>query len=82
MSTSQSPIRILDAHVPLEQPAEAQGPEGDVPDAVVDRLEADVLADADRGDVDPAVIPRSSSTAVPASVVSPMSPDRTPLVHG
>jgi hypothetical protein len=63
MSTSQSPIRILDAHVPLEQPAEAQGPEGDVPDAVVDRLEADVLAHADRGDVDPAVIPRSSSTA-------------------
>jgi hypothetical protein len=41
MSTSQSPIRILDAHVPLEQPAEAQGPEVDVPDAVVDLLEAD-----------------------------------------
>ena len=54
-------MSILDAHVPLEQPAEAQGPEVDGPDAVVDLLEADVRAHADRGDVDPAVIPANAA---------------------
>src|SRR5258705_999143 len=61
VSALQSAIRILDAHVPLEQPAEPQGPEVHIPDAVVDLLEADILAHAHRGDVDPAAIPPNAA---------------------
>jgi hypothetical protein len=39
--------------VPFEEPAEFEGSKGDIPDAIVDLLEADVFANADVGDVDP-----------------------------
>src|SRR6266849_5169825 len=57
MSTIESPIRVFNAHVPLVQTAELQRAKVDGPDAVVDFLETDVFADADRGHVDPSPIP-------------------------
>src|SRR5256886_10265708 len=57
MSTIELPVLVLNPHMALTQTAEAQRPKVDVPDPVVDLLEADVFADADRGDVDPAAVP-------------------------
>src|SRR6266702_4294341 len=57
MSTIELPVLVLNPHMALAQTAEAQRPKVDVPDPVVDLLEADVFADADRGDVDPAAVP-------------------------
>jgi hypothetical protein len=39
-------IGIVDAHVAFQQPTEFQRPAGDVPDAVIDCLKADLCADA------------------------------------
>jgi hypothetical protein len=57
----QSPIGIRDARMPFEQPPELRRPEGDVPDAVVDCLEADIFAGAGDRDVDPAPIPADAA---------------------
>src|SRR3989454_6723290 len=57
MSTIELPVLVLNPQMALAQTAEAQRPKVDVPDPVVDLLEADVFADADRGDVDPAAVP-------------------------
>src|SRR2546430_15376060 len=57
MSTIELPVLVLNPHMALTQTAEAQRPKVDVPDPVVDLLESDVFADADRGDVDPAAGP-------------------------
>src|SRR5437667_2780007 len=57
MSTIEPPVVILNPQVPLAQAAEAQWPKVHIPDPVVDLLEADVFADANRGDVDPATVP-------------------------
>src|SRR5436309_2558907 len=57
MSTIELPVVILNPHVPLVQAAEAQWPKVHIPDPVIDLLEADVFADANRGDVDPATVP-------------------------
>jgi hypothetical protein len=48
----QASISALDSHVAFKQAAEFERAEVDVPDAVIDFLEADVLADADGRDVD------------------------------
>src|SRR6266852_6809633 len=61
MSTIELPVLVLNAQVSLAQPAEPQRPKVDVPDPVVDLLEADVFADADRRDVDPAAVPANAA---------------------
>jgi hypothetical protein len=42
----ESPRGIFEAHVSFEQPAACAGSEGDIPDAIVDVLEAEVFAHA------------------------------------
>jgi hypothetical protein len=42
----ESTIGIFDAQVAFEQPAECERAEGDIPDAIVDVLEADIFANA------------------------------------
>jgi hypothetical protein len=59
-------ISILDAHVPLKETTEFERAEEDVPDAVVDFFEADILASTDDGDIDPTVVP--TDAAVSANV--------------
>jgi hypothetical protein len=61
MATIELPVLILNPHVPLAQAAEAHRPKVDVPDPVVDLLQADVFADADRGDVDPPAAPPNAA---------------------
>jgi hypothetical protein len=39
-----SPIDIFEAHVSFEQPAACERSKGDMPDAIVDVLEADIFA--------------------------------------
>ena len=56
-SSLQSPIRVFDAQVSLEQTAQLEGSEVNVPDSIVDLFEADVFANADGRDVHPAVVP-------------------------
>ena len=51
----ESTILVLDAHVSFVKSAELERAEEEVPDAVVDFFEADVLTGADDGDVDPMV---------------------------
>ena len=51
------PISIFDAHESCEQPAECERSEGDMPDAIVDVLEADIFANADACNVDPLRVP-------------------------
>jgi hypothetical protein len=65
----QSPIGIFEAHVAFERPAKWERAEGDMPDASVDVLEADIFAKASMGDVDPLRVPPHS----------PMGPDVAPL---
>jgi hypothetical protein len=38
----QSTVDIFDAHVSFEEPAACEGSAGDIPDAIVDVLEADI----------------------------------------
>jgi hypothetical protein len=42
----QSTVDIFDAHVSFEESAEFEGAEGDIPDAIVDFLEADIFPNA------------------------------------
>jgi hypothetical protein len=53
----QSTGDIFDAHVSFEEPAEFERAEVDIPDAIVDLLEADIFANAGVRDVDPLVVP-------------------------
>ncbi len=53
----QSTIGICDAHMAFEQPPECEGSTVDIPDAVVDFLEADIFPGTGDGDVDPATVP-------------------------
>src|SRR5438034_8873210 len=57
MSTIESPVLVLNPHVALAQTAEPQRPKVHVPDPVGDLLQADVLTDADRGDIHPPTVP-------------------------
>jgi hypothetical protein len=50
-------IRILDAHMAFEPSPELEGAEGDVPDPIIDVLEADIAPGASDGDVDPLAVP-------------------------
>src|SRR5881628_3863897 len=61
MSTIELPVLVLNPHMALAQTAEAQRPKVDVPDPVIDLLEADVFADANRGNVDPAAVPANAA---------------------
>src|SRR2546425_1309937 len=54
-------IGILNFRVALVQTAKLKWPEVHVPDAVVDFLKANVLADAHGGDVDPAALPTDAA---------------------
>ena len=45
--SSESTIGIFDAHVAFEEPAEFEGAEGDIPNAIVNFFEADLCSDAD-----------------------------------
>src|SRR6266446_10605167 len=57
MSAIESPVLVLNAHVPLAQTAEPQRPKVDVPDPVRNLLQAHVFTDADGGDVHPPAVP-------------------------
>src|SRR6266478_1474301 len=72
MSTIELPVLVLNPHMALAQTAEAQRPKVDVPDPVVDLLEADVFADADRGDVDPAAVPAHASIGADVPHLEPI----------
>jgi hypothetical protein len=45
MSTVELPVLVFNPHVSLTQTAEAQRPKVDVPESVIDLLQADVFAD-------------------------------------
>ena len=49
MTSLQSTISILDAHVPLKETTELERAEKDIPEAVVVFFEADVRASTDDG---------------------------------
>src|SRR5215510_164602 len=66
MSTIESPVLILDSHVPLAQAAEPQRPKVDVPESVVNFLQSYVFSDAHGGDVHPPTVP--SNTSIGADV--------------
>jgi hypothetical protein len=53
----QSTIGIFDAHMSFEQPTELEWAEIDMPDAIVDVLEADIFPGTGDGDVDPVAVP-------------------------
>lgn len=57
----QSSIGILDSHVPFKETAEPERSKIDVPDAVVDFFEPDVLVDAHTRDADPLTIPTDAA---------------------
>src|SRR2546425_8686182 len=57
MSAIESPVLVLNAHVPLAQTAEPQRPKVDVPDPVRNLLQAHIFTDADGGDVHPPAVP-------------------------
>lgn len=57
----QASISVLDFHVAFKQAAELERSEVDVPDAVIDFLQADVFADADGGNVDPLGVPADAA---------------------
>jgi len=51
---------VLDLHVSLDQAAELERSEVNVPDSVVDLLEPYVLADAHDRDIDPVAFPANA----------------------
>jgi hypothetical protein len=57
----QAPERILDLHVPFVEAAEFEWSKIDVPDSVVDLLEAQVLADTHDADVDASAVPADAA---------------------
>ena len=61
MSTCQTTTMILDSEDVFKQAAELDGTEVDVPDGVVDGLEADVLASAGCRDGDPGRVPSDAA---------------------
>ena len=67
--TVESTILVLDSHVSFMESAEFERAEEDVPDAVVDFFEADILSGADDGDVDPMGVPTNAAVGadVPAA---------------
>src|SRR3989442_2613880 len=56
-SAPQSAIRVFDPHMALEQAPELERPVVDIPDPIVDLLQAHVLTNADGRDVYPAAVP-------------------------
>ena len=54
-------VGVFDPHVSLVEPSQAQCAEVDVPDSVIDLLQADVLANAGNGDVDPLTVPADAA---------------------
>ena len=42
----QSTVDIFDAHVSFEEPAAFEGAAGDIPDSIVDLLDADICPNA------------------------------------
>src|SRR5207253_4387697 len=65
-SAPQSAIRVFDPHMALEQAPELERPVVDIPDPIVDLLQAHVLTNADGRDVYPAAVP--SDAAIRADV--------------
>src|SRR5438876_10908774 len=61
MSTIKPPVLVLNPQVALAQTAEPQRPKVDVPDPVIDLLQAHVFAHADGGDVHPSAVPPNAS---------------------
>src|SRR5215212_1572583 len=61
MSTCQTTTMILDSQQVFKQTAEFDRTEVDVPDVVVDGLEADVLASAGGADGDPRRVPSDAA---------------------
>jgi len=57
--TIEAPVLVLNPHLAVVQTAKLQRPEVDVPDAVVDLLQADVFTDAHDRHVHPAAVPRN-----------------------
>jgi hypothetical protein len=57
----QPPVGVFDLHLSFQQAPEFEGAEVDVPDAVLDLLEADVFADAGGGDIDPRLVPANAA---------------------
>ena len=63
----QSTIMILDSHVAFVKAAEFKGAEVDIPDAVIYFFEADILAGADDGDIDPIAPPANAAIGADVS---------------
>ena len=59
--TFKSTILVLDAQRSFMKSTEFQRTEVDIPDTVVDFFQADVLSDADGGDIDPMVVPANAT---------------------
>jgi len=57
----QSAELVLNLHVSLDKATELERPEVNIPDSVVDFLDAHALAHADDGDIEPAAFPASAA---------------------
>src|SRR5436309_9571109 len=84
MSTIESPVLVLNPHVPLAQTAEPQRPKVDVPGPVRTLLEAHVFTDADGGDVHPPAVPPNAPIGadVPDFEAIGVLERRQPVRHG
>lgn len=54
-------VGILDPHVSLVEPSQAHRAEVDIPDSIIDLLEAYVLANAGDRDIDPLAVPADAA---------------------
>ena len=59
--TFESTILVLDTHRAFMESTEFQGAEIDVPETIVDFFEADILSDADSGDINPMMVPANAA---------------------
>ena len=66
MVPRQSTVFVLDGEEPLVEPAQHDGPEGDLPQPVVDLVEGDVLLGEHVAHVDPVVLPADAAVATDA----------------
>jgi hypothetical protein len=63
--TVKSTVLVLDLHRAFMESAEFEWAEEDVPDAIIDFLEADVFSDANSGDIDPTGVPAAAADGRP-----------------
>jgi hypothetical protein len=64
----ESPRGIFDARMACEQSPECEWSEVDIPNAIVDGLEADIFSDTGHRDVDPLTVPTDATNGADIAV--------------